>query len=164
MFPTCDGHYLVVAGTLTVDAANPPVPATFTVAIGTKTQEGKRFAPGDLVRGNAEPVPETNRDVCAEWYRVRTVHVLARADDRSLTRAPDPPRTDAPLSSQAVVHAARRVLNPANLQTNGACETCPYGTTVAVVRLSDPRDLRRGIWSKAAACLGPADCPHYCMP
>lgn len=162
-YPTSDGHYLLVTGTRTV-GANPPEPGTFLVAVGPKAQEEKRFGIGDLVRGDAEPVPETNRDVCADMYRARTVHVLARAKDRNALREPDPPRTDAPLTPEAATLAPRRLLDPANLQVGGVCESCPYGTTVAVVRLSDPRDMRRGIWSKVAGCLGPVDCPHYQKP
>ncbi|MBC8143606.1 MAG: hypothetical protein H7Y38_19415 [Armatimonadetes bacterium] len=162
-FPTCDGHYLAVSGTLTV-GNTAPEPASFVVAVGTKTQEEKRFAVGDLVRGNGEPVPETNRDCFADYYRVRTVHLLARATSQNAVRTPDPPRTDAPLSPEAAITAPRRLLAPAKLQAGGTCFSCPYGTTVAVVRLSDPRDLRRGIWSKSAGCLGPMDCPHYEKP
>ncbi|MBC7806906.1 MAG: hypothetical protein H7145_12235 [Akkermansiaceae bacterium] len=161
--PTSDGHYLRISGTRT-SGANPPEPGTFLVAVGPKAHEEKRFAVGDLVRGDGDPVPETNRDVCADLYRARTVHVLARAKDQNMLRPPDPPRTDAPLTPEAATKAARRLLDPANLDQSGFCEPCPYGTMVAVVRLSDPRDLRRGIWSKVPACLGPADCPHYRKP
>jgi len=162
-FPTCDGHYIIVAGTLTIgDAA--PEPATFTVAVGAKTHEEKRFTVGDLVRGSAEPVPETNRDCFADYYRARTLHVLARATDQNRVSPPDPPRTDPPLSPADAIAAPRRPLAPAKLQAGGSCYACPYGTVVAVVRLSDPRDLRRGIWSRLAGCLGAVDCPHYEKP
>ena len=162
-FPTCDGHYLVVDGTVTT-GGDPPAPGVVTVGVGAKTHAEKRFAPGDLVRGEGEPVPETSRDVCADLYRVRTVHVLARASDRGVAPAVDPPRTDPPLSPEAANHAPRRLLRPANLHPGNVCASCPYGTVVAVVRLSDPRDMRRGAWSKAAACLGPPDCPFYEKP
>ncbi len=162
-FPTCDGHYLSIVGTVTV-GANVPEPATFTVAVGTKTHKEKRFAVGDLVRGNAEPVPETSRDCVADYYRARTVHLLARATDQNRVPPPDPPRTDPPLSAEDAIIAPRRLLAPAKLQAGGSCATCPYGTIVAVVRLSDPRDLRRGIWSRMAGCLGPAGCPFYEKP
>ena len=159
-YPTSDGHYLVVQGTRTV-GANPAETGRFTVAIGPKAQEEKRFAVGDLVRGDGEPVPETNRDVCADLYRARTIHLLARAKDQGTTRPVDPPRTDPPLTPEPATKVQRRVLNPANLEPGGACESCPYGTMVAVVRLADPRDMRRGIWSKVPACLGPTECPWY---
>ncbi len=163
-YPTSDGHYLLVVGTLTV-GGGPPLPGTATVAIGPRAQEEKRFAVGDLVRGDGEPVPETNRDVCADLYRARTVHLLARAADRGVTgRPPDPPRTDPPLSPEAATRASRRPLSPGNLAPGGACESCPYGTVIAVVRLSDPRDMRRGIWSRVPACLGPIDCVYYAPP
>ncbi len=159
-YPTSDGHYLVITGTQTT-GANPTESGTVTVAIGPKSQEEKCFAVGDLVRGDAEPVPETNRDVCADLYRARTVHLLARAKDRGKVPVTDPPRTDVPLTPEAATLASRRILDPVNLAVGGVCEPCPYGTTVAVVRLSDPRDMRRGIWSKVPACLGPIDCPYY---
>lgn len=162
-YPTSDGHYLLITGTRTI-GANAPEPGTFLVAVGPKAQEEKHFGVGDLVRGDGEPVPETNRDVCADLYRARTVHVLARAKDRNTLREPDPPRTDDPLTPEAATRASRRSLDPTNLQAGGVCAPCPYGTTVAVVRLSDPRDMRRGLWSKVPACLGPPECPHYRKP
>ena len=155
-YPTSDGNYLVVSGTVTAPNAA-PVPRDVVVAVGPGTQEEKHLAQGDLVRGDAVPVPETSRDCFAELYRVRVLHVVARGQ----ALGGDPPRTDPALSVQAAVAAPRRVLEPAYLSAGGACEYCPYGTEVAVVRLSDPRDLKRGIWSRVTACLGPADCPHY---
>lgn len=161
--PTCDGHYWIVEGTQTV-GNNAPVAGTYIIAVGRATQEEKRAGVGDLVRGDAQPIPETNRDTYADLYRVGAVHVLARAKDRNIVRESDPPRTDSPLSPEAINLAPRRVLRPTNLTPGGDCASCPYGTTVGVVRLSDPRDYRRGIWSKVPACLGPTNCPYYAAP
>jgi hypothetical protein len=161
----CEGHLYVVEGTRTVGSER-PVPGGYVVAVGPATQERRAVRPGDLLRGDARPVPEGHPDTPADLYRVGTFHVLARAGDpgASASREPDPPRTDPPLTPPRAEAAPRRPLDPANLSDEGPCRPCPYGTIVAVVRLSDPRDWRRGEWRQVPACLGPADCPYYARP
>ena len=80
-----------------------------------ETQEEKRFAVGDLVRGSGEIVPETSRDCVADLYRVRTVHCLARASDQNQVRELDPPRH-------------RRAANAARYRRRTAPSTCPRET------------------------------------
>lgn len=165
----CHGHLLVIDGTRHGD--DPEVPATrhgYVVAIGPATQERRRLRSGDLLRGNAHPVPAgVTPDTPADLFRVGTLHVVARASDMpdssSTVRRTDsdPPRTDEPLTPLAAVEAPRRALRSGHLDDSGPCARCPYGTIVPVVRLSDPRDYRSGRWSQVPACLGPEECPHF---
>jgi hypothetical protein len=164
----CQGHLLVLEGTRTEDGGR-PVPGRFTIALGPATQERRAVAPGDLLRGDAHPVPEGVPDTPADLYRVGTLRVVARAGDPGTpppAPAPDPPRTDPPLTSDAAEAAPRRPLAPANLDDDERCAPCPYGVVVPVVRLIDPRDWRSrtGNWSHVPACLGPRDCPYYEPP
>ncbi len=157
----CDGHILVLEGTRTVGSER-PVEGRYSVAIGPATQERRAVRRGDLLRGNAHPVPEGNPDTPADLYRVGTFHVVARGSEAA--EAPDPPRTDPPLEPAQAESAPRRSLAAENLMEDGPCHTCPYGAVVPVVRLSDPRDWRRGQWRQVPACLGPLDCPYFLPP
>lgn len=156
------GHILLMEGTRTIDN-NPPVPGKFTVAIGPATLLEKNLSVGDLLRGDAHHLTPEVQDIRADLYRVGVLRVIARAGDMvsGATNHVDSPRTDPPLTSEAIEAASRRVLNEEQLAEGGSCQTCPYGTKVAVVRLSDPRNFRNGQWSYIPACLGPQDCPHY---
>jgi hypothetical protein len=162
--PKCGGHLLLLEGTRTV-AGGRPEAGRFVVALGPATQERRAVAAGDLLRGDAHPVPEGNDDTPADLYRVGAFHVLARAADNAAAAAvlpDDPPRADPPLTPAQAEAAPRRSLAPDNLLAEGGpCAPCPYGTVVAVVRLTDPRDWRSGRWARVPACLGPRDCPHY---
>ncbi len=162
----CHGHLLVLDGTFGPDN-EPPTAARFTVALGPATQTQRGLAPGDLLRGDAHPVPEGNPDTPADLYRVGALRVVARQGDPGTPPRPrpDPPRTDPPLTPEAAEAAPRRALAPDNLLSeDGLCVPCPYGAIVPVVRLSDPRDYRNGRWSRVPACLGPPDCPYYAPP
>jgi hypothetical protein len=159
----CHGHLLVLDGTFGPDG-NPPNAGRFTVALGPATQTQRGLAPGDLLRGDAHPVPEGVPDTPADLYRVGALRVVARQGDPGTPPrpVPDPPRTDLPLTPEAAESAPRRALAPDNLLAeDGVCVPCPYGALVPVVRLSDPRDYRNGRWSRVPACLGPMDCPYY---
>ncbi len=157
-----EGYIAFLEGTCTPEN-QVPIPCRFTVALGPATQVRRSFQRGDLIRGEAHPVPEGNPDIVADYYRVGILRTIARAGDPGT--APlltlDPPRTDPPLNPPATESASRIPLNPDNLTEDGPCDLCSYGIVVAVVRLSDPRDYRNGQWSHVPACLGPEDCPHY---
>ncbi|MDX1933464.1 MAG: hypothetical protein SFU56_12715 [Capsulimonadales bacterium] len=156
------GHILLIDGTRTENGVTVPV-RSLGVAVGT-AQRPLRV--GDLIRGEGEPVPGDTVDVPADLYRVGVLRVIAPAGSSGATPipAPDPPRTDPPLSVETMETAPRSLLNPENLAESGPCHSCPYGGIVALVRLTDPRNLKTGIHSRAAACLGPDDCPHYASP
>jgi len=161
--PKCGGHLLVLEGTRTVGAER-PVAGRFVVALGPATQDRRAVGVGDLLRGDAHPVAEGNEDTPADLYRVGAFHIVARAaDNAAAPPAPsDSPRADPPLAPEQAEAAPRRSLHPDHLlREDGPCAPCPYGTVVAVVRLSDPRDWRSGRWARVPACLGPSDCPHY---
>ncbi|GAB4455208.1 MAG: hypothetical protein OHK0029_10930 [Armatimonadaceae bacterium] len=160
--PRCDGYIALMEGTRTI-GSNRPVPGRFIVALGAATQLRREIGVGDLLRGEAHPVPTDAHDVPADLYRVGVLRTIARAGDPGTAPLPDPdpPRTDPPLSTDAVLKAPRRPLHPDNLTEDAACERCAYGIVVAVVRLTDPRDYRWGSWQHIPACLGPEDCPHY---
>jgi len=159
----CHGHLLTLEGTQQAESAPRPSAGRFTMAIGPATQEQRQIRPGDLLRGEAHPVPESTPDTPADLYRVGILRIVARAGDPGAAAPlpPDPPRTDSPLTTAQAEAAPRRPLHPGNLQDGGACTSCPYGTPVPVVRLNDPRDYRSGRWSLVPACLGPEDCPYY---
>ncbi len=164
----CQGHLVLLDGTRAETADARPVPAAFSVAVGPATQEKRAIARGDLLRGDAHLVPGAAHamDTPADLYRVATLRLLARAgENHGASALPplDPPRADAPLSAEAAEAAPRRALAPANLDvaSGGPCALCSYGSVVAVVRLSDPRDYRNGKWSQVPACLGPEDCPYF---
>jgi len=162
----CPGHLVVVDGTRAEEVAARPHAATFTVAVGPATQEKRAFTRGDLLRGDAHPVPPLSPDTPADLYRIGTLRLLARGkDNKGALDLPllDAPRSDPPLSASDAEAAPRRALAPRNLYASedGPCAPCPYGTVVAVIRLSDPRDYRGGQWSRVSACLGPEDCPHF---
>lgn len=161
----CAGHLAVCDGTRT-QGADPPAAGRFTVALGPATQQRRSIAPGDLLRGDAFPVPFGTPDVPADLYRVGVLRVLARVGGAGGARlcTPDPPRTDPPLPPDRAEAAPRRALAGENLGDNGPCWFCPYGVVVPIVRLSDPRDFKGGSWRRVPACLGPADCPHYAPP
>ncbi len=162
----CQGHVLTLDGTRTEGDAR-PVSGVFTVALGPATQERREITRGDLLRGDAFPVPGGTPDTLADLYRVGALRVVARAGDPGTPPSlpSEPPRTDPPLSAPRAEQAPRRPLAAANLDTrNGPCAPCPYGVVVPVVRLSDPRDWKRGRWSHVPACLGPDDCPYYAAP
>lgn len=153
----CHGHLLVIQGTRTPEDGTAEE-TTLTVAIGLATQDKRQIAVGDLVRGDALPVPDETHDTPADLYRVGTFRTIAPAGPAAAP--PDPPRSDAPLTPTDAEAAPRRALHPDNLADGGPCAPCPYGVIVPVVRLSDPRDYR-GIWRQVPACLGPDDCPHF---
>lgn len=155
----CPGYIATLEGTTTA-GADAPAPGVFTVAVGPATMQERQIRVGDLLRGDAHPVPDSTPDVPAEYYRVGVLRTIARAQTPP---APDPPRTDPPLTPEAVERAARRPLAPPHLGPSGPCGRCPYGLVVCTVLLQDPRD-RRGEWHRVPACLGPADCPHYRRP
>lgn len=159
----CHGHLILLDGTRQTEGEAHPVAGRFLVAVGPATQEQRQVRPGDLLRGDAHPVPETVPDTPADLYRVGVLRVVARAGDpgASAVSPADPPRTDPPLAPHDAEAAPRRALNPILLGNDNACQVCPYGTMVPVVRLSDPRDFRTGRWSLVPACLGPEGCPHY---
>lgn len=161
----CEGHLLLLEGTRTVEDEK-PAPGAFTVALGPATQKQRDIRPGDLLRGDAFPVAENAPDLPADLYRVGTLRVVARSGDPGTPPPlpPDPPRTDPPLSPEGAEAARRRPLAPENLADETLCLPCPYGVVVPVVRLSDPRDWRRGRWAAVPACLGPEDCPYYAAP
>ncbi len=159
------GHLLMIEGTRT-STTNEILSGCYSVAIGPATLVEKRLQVGDLVRGDAQVVPETTFDLQADLYRVGVFRVIARAGDSGAATVPvvDPPRTDAPLPSDAAETASRRALVPTHLDRDGPCYPCPYGAMVAVVRVTDPRHYRNGAWSHVPACLGPLNCPHYQDP
>lgn len=161
----CDGHLVTLEGTHGAASARPEA-GRFTVALGPATQAQREIRSGDLLRGDAFPVPEGLPDTLADLYRVGALRVVARAGDPGTPppSPPDPPRTDPPLTPEGAESAPRRPLHADNLRADGPCVPCPYGTVVPVVRLSDPRDWKRGKWSYIPACLGPRDCPHYAAP
>lgn len=157
----CDGYTVVLEGTQTVGTQS-PTPGRFFVALGTATQIRRDIQVGDLLRGEAHPVPESAKEVHADLYRVGVLRTIARASDtRTALPELDPPRTDAPLTPDATCTAPREPLHPENLAEGGDCELCPYGVVVPVVRLSDPRDYRNGHWQHIPACLGPEDCSYF---
>lgn len=156
------GHILLMEGTRQVSSEK-PASEEYRVAIGAATRTEKAIGVGDLLRGDAHPVPAETPDVLANLYRVGVLRVIAHAGQPGASSKPagDPPRTDSPLTTDEAEVAPRRVLQPENLDTGGPCHCCPYGAVVPVVRLSDPRNLKTGVWSYVPACLGPVDCPHY---
>ncbi len=164
------GYLLVVEGSFTPENewmgkadSNRSTVGRFTVALGPATMSRREIGVGDLIRGDAYPVPEGNPDTPADLYRVGVLRILARAGDPGTPpiSLPDSPRTDSPLSPEQSEVAPRRALRPENLAEDGSCQLCPHGIIVPVVRLSDPRDYRGGVWRKVPACLGPEDCPHF---
>lgn len=161
----CSGYVAVLEGTRTEGDAR-PIAGRFMVALGPVTQDRREIAPGDLLRGDAFPVPPNTPDTIADLYRVGALRVVARAGDPGTPPPPppDPPRTDPTLSPDQAQVAGRRALAPGNLDADGPCAPCPYGVVVAVVRLTDPRDWKRGRWSQVPACLGPENCPYYAAP
>ena len=158
----CAGHLVLMDGTRSADNI-PAEGSHFMIALGPAARERRSVSPGDLLRGDAHPVPTESQDTPADLYRVGTLRTIARQNEPGggATLPDDPPRTDAPLTPDEAEAAPRRALNPDNLAETGPCYACPYGVIVPVVRLADPRDYRNGNWSKVPACLGPTDCPHF---
>jgi hypothetical protein len=156
------GHLLLIEGTRST-GEDKPVSGRYTVAIGPAILSQKGIAVGDLLRGDAHTIPEETPDVRADLYRVGVLRVIARVGQPGAGTIPmsDPPRTDPPLSAKDSETAPRRPLKPENLQENGTCHRCPYGTIIPVVRLTDPRNVKNGQWTYVPACLGPSSCPHY---
>lgn len=157
-----EGYIAFLEGTCTPENQQ-PISCRFTVSLGPATQVRRSLQPGDLIRGEAHPVPAGTPDIVADYYRVGVLRTIARAGDPGAVPppVPDPPRTDPPLNPTEAETVARVPLHPDNLKEDGPCDLCPYGIVVSVVRLADPRDYRNGQWSQVPACLGPEDCPHY---
>lgn len=158
------GYIALLDGTRTAaDGSGPHVTGPFTVALGPAMRERRSVSPGDLLRGDAYPVPDNHPDTPADLYRVGTLRTIAQAGQPGGGPVPetDPPRTDPPPSVPETESAPRRALRPASLSEGGPCHLCPYGVVVAIVRLTDPRDYRSGRWKQVPACLGPEDCPHF---
>jgi hypothetical protein len=157
------GYLAVMEGTLTGTDGVRSSEQRFTVAFGPATRERRGLAMGDLLRGDAHPVPETLQDTPADLYRVGTLRTIARVGEPGGGHIPDPdpPRTDAPFTPDEAEAAPRRALHPDNLADDNRCALCPYGIIVPVVRLTDPRDYRSGRWSHVPACLGPVDCEYF---
>lgn len=164
----CHGHVVVLDGTHGPDGGNKDQHAgRFSVALGPATQKQRELGQGDLLRGDAHPVPAGTPDTPADLYRVGALRVVARQGNPGTPPRPadDPPRTDPPLTPEAAETAGRRSLAPGNLLSeNGVCAPCPYGAIAAVVQLTDPRDWKNGRWRQIPACLGPRDCPYYAAP
>ena len=154
----CPGYVLTLEGTLT-EGMSTPVGKVFTVAIGPATMLSREIRIGDLLRGDAHPVPEELPDTPADLYRVGVLRTIAPAET---VPTPDPPRTDPPLSPEDAAKVPRRALAiKCLLSEQGSCQACGYGVLVCVVRLTDPRHYRSGHWQQVPACLGPQDCPHF---
>jgi hypothetical protein len=154
---SCPGYIATIDGTWT-EGTSTPMGKTFTVAIGVNVFQNRAITAGDLVRGDAHPVPTELPDTPADLYKVGTLHVIQHG------YAPleaNPPCTDAPLLPDAVVTAKRRPLAVFLLATRYPCHHCSHGVLACVVRVSDPRDYRRGSWMQVPACLGPEDCLHF---
>jgi hypothetical protein len=158
----CEGYVAHLDGTVT-EGEGAPAARRYAVSFGAATFQNQKIAVGDLLRGEAHPVPAGTEDVPADFYRVGVLRTIARATDNAGARGlpTDPPRSDPPLSPEDATVAPRRALRPENLVEDGPCLPCGYGVVVPVVRLSDPRDYRGGVWSHVPACLGPEDCPHF---
>lgn len=155
---SCPGYILTLTGSLT-EGLQAPVSQTFTVALGPATLKKREIGVGDLLRGDAHPVPEGLRDTPADLYKVGVLRTIAPAETAP---PPDPPRTDPLLTPEATLTTARRALAPESLLSEqGSCRHCGYGVLVCVVRLTDPRNYRSGQWQQVPACLGPKDCPHF---
>ena len=155
---SCPGYILTLEGTLT-EGMKAPVGKVFTVAVGPATMHNRGFKVGDLLRGEAHPVPEGLPDTPAELYKVGVLRTIAPAETLP---TPDPPRTDPPLSPEAVMTTPRHALAVSCLLSEqGSCRSCSHGVLVCVVRLTDPRNYRNGRWQQVPACIGPADCPHF---
>ncbi|WP_309716066.1 hypothetical protein [Armatimonas sp.] len=155
---SCPGYILTLEGT-TTEGAEPPVGKTFTVAIGPATMQNREIALGDLLRGDAHYVPEGLPDTPAELYKVGVLRLIARTETPI---TPDPPRTDPPLSPDAVEKAPRRALAiKCLLSEKGSCRDCSHAVLACVVRLTDPRNYRTGRWTQVPACLGPEDCRYF---
>lgn len=161
----CEGHLVTLEGTWG-EANGRPTQGRFIVALGPATQAQRDIRPGDLLRGDAFPVPADLPDTPADLYRVGALRVVARAGDPGTPppSPPDPPRTDPPLAPEAAEAAPRRPLAGANLEDDALCALCPYGVAAPMIRLTDPRDWKRGRWSRVPTCLGPEDCPYYAAP
>lgn len=161
------GYLAVLDGTRS-EGNTRPVAARFTLALGPATQERRGVAVGDLLRGDAFPVPPeaASTDTPSDLYRIGALRTIARAGEPGARAAlpPDPPRTDPPLNTTSAEAAPRRLLHPDHLTDDTLCALCPYGIMVPVVRLTDPRDYRTGTWKQLPACLGPTDCPYYAAP
>ena len=159
------GYLIVLEGTATLPDGK-TADGLHTIAFGPATVTQKHLGAGDLLRGEAHPVPADTPDTLADFYRVGILRTIAHAGEpgASPVPPPDPPRTDPPLTVEAMENAPRRALHPDNLSENAPCHICPYGTIVAVVRLTDPRNYKSGAWSHIPACLGPDTCPHYRQP
>lgn len=154
---TCPGFLATVEGTLSENNGD-PVSQTFTVALGPATQEKRHVGVGDLLRGEAHRVPENTPDVPADLYKVGILRTIAPGKPERV----DPPRTDLPLSAEAVPEAPRRALAESNVAPGGSCHLCPHAVLACVVRLSDPRQPARSApWKRVPACLGPSDCPYF---
>jgi hypothetical protein len=155
---SCPGYILTLEGTTTEGTAL-PVGRTFTVAIGPATMQNREIALGDLLRGDAYPVPDELPDTPAELYKVGVLRLIARTETEITL---DPPRTDAPLAPDAVEKAPRRALAiKCLLSERGSCRDCSHAVLACVVRLTDPRSYRTGRWTQVPACLGPESCPHF---
>ena len=157
---TCPGYIVTIEGTLS-ENNEAPVAQTFTVALGPATTEKRNVGVGDLLRGEAHRVPESTPDVPANLYKVGVLRTIAPGKAENT----DPPRTDAPLSAEAVPSAPRRALAQENVAPGGSCERCPHAVLACVVKLTDPRQHARSApWKRVPACLGPSDCPHFAPP
>lgn len=151
----CPGYILTLDGTLT-EGMRAPEGKVFTVAIGPATMQNREIQVGDLLRGDAYPVPDELPDTPAELYKVGVLRTIAPSEGAPSN---DPPRTDVPLTPEHVAQAPRRALALDSLEN--ACQDCSYGVIACVVRLSDPRSYRHGTWQRVPACLGPINCPHF---
>lgn len=126
------------------------------VAIGPAAHDKHRFRIGDVISGNAQPVPDPKQE-WATLYKASGLKVERRGPSDQ-DRPPDPEGGIALPLDEYRSNGHRR-LNPQTCQT--ACARCPWGLTMVTEIIVDHWKPWIKRWRTETHCYGPRDCPRY---
>jgi hypothetical protein len=126
------------------------------IAVGAAAHEKHRFRIGDVVEGQAAPLPDP-RSEWADLYKVRRLCIRERGPVTE-ERPADPDGGIAPPLADYRARGHRRLDSRTH---NRSCRRCPFGAVMATEIVLDQWNPARRRWRVETHCYGPRDCPRY---
>lgn len=143
------GYVLRIGGLAGGDAGE------ITVAIGKAAHGKHQFQIGDQVRGEAQPIPDPQRET-ASYYRCTRLKVLERRPDPG---DDPPPWTGVAPALDVYRERGHRRLQAATYEKT--CTTCIWGCRMPVEIIVDQWNPGRLRHRFETFCYGPKSCPLY---
>jgi hypothetical protein len=142
--------------TLVLASADPACREPLRVAIGPATHERHQLQIGDIVSGNAQPVPDPKRE-WAKLHKASGIRVERRGPPEQ-NRPADPEGGIVPPLDIYRANGHRR-LDRRTCETK--CGRCPWGLTMVTEIIIDQWSPSKERWRLETHCYGPKDCPRY---